>query len=71
MKGGKRFFVKQVSVSLVELSVFIIVYLDDTLVYPESVGIIITYFMMVDFNEPIIQILTVKKCLPFGCGLAS
>jgi hypothetical protein len=59
------FLVKHMLKLFVEWPIIIIIYLYFPIHNSESVSVIITWLMVVDFNNPAIQVFAVKKGLPF------
>lgn len=64
MKGRKRFLIKQVSIPILKGPVIIVIDFNCAIFYLKSIGIVFTYFVVMNFGDPTAEILSVEKNLP-------
>ena len=59
-------FIIEVGKLVIEISILIVTHLDNAIFHPERVTEIFTCIMMIDLNNPIIDITPIKYSLPSG-----
>ena len=64
MKIGEWFFIIQMSKLVIEFSILVVAHFNDAIFYPKCVAKVFADIMMVDLNNPVINIPTVKNGLP-------
>src|SRR5688572_28607407 len=51
---------------IIKISVLIVAHLDHSILHSKSVAKVFSHFMVMDLYDPIINILSVKKCYPLA-----
>jgi len=61
MEGRKRLLIKKMAITLVEVGIILVVYLQVPVNYAESIGEVLASFVMMDLGDPPVQVLAVEE----------